>query len=1341
MLDKLSTEIYTQAVHFTLELIQNADDANYTRLQPHQVPYLAFEAKENLIDVRCNEDGFTSEDVQALCDVDRSTKNATNAIGKKGIGFKSVFKVCDLVQIGSNGFQFSFDKNDRPFGMVKPTWSAFPDWLRDQKKTFIRLGLSEGQVISDIHEDIEDLEPSVLLFLRKIEEISIRTRDFRKTMTCKDRGQQLTTITTKSLFRDEIIDSECLEYVMVKCRPEPTIPEMVLAFPRSSDGHPKLQQVHNFLPVRGYGFKFIIQADFHLTSNREAIEESSERNCALRDMLPDAFLTAVHQFNESEDDCLSWIKYLPGSKTLQGFFASVDIEDYLTNEKILFPQTGELKKPSDLVYVPSEFRFTKSQPMPIMFDGRHTLSTRYDKCDLDALKRLGVKRLNMSLFIRALKELGNEEWARFDCHENLAKVLLKIDTHLLADVPLIPVARRGKTTWMCAKDLKQKPVYFKENLEDDQVPDGINLLFMSNEASRDEHRHRLFEELGVNSLDEPAVCAEIQRVLESPFVQISVDTAVSQTKYLFEHCSDPSSLRIKFRRSVIKGTTETGFLGSWRDAHDLYFDDPRESPYEISRLLGSMSRYHCLHADYLVDDPSLEMDDWMNWLIEQGVNVSPRPITKHQSGTKTSAEFSWFAKHATNTSLCEVVLRRWESYEPYLPVVATVLDQRLNQRIIPTESLHSTALRLDIPASWDQFLDVEIRTSRENYYRRLDRFGLITEANTRFYLEVLRYHRENTVPVPEMPELAHAIYDSLQNCSDVDQTRAAFREEPLIAVETKGAGSQGGRTQWFSTEQCFWSDMDCLCFNTGLSIQFASCERLFRDILKISNVATMKHITTDLALLAGTGDVELIRTRVKPILVRLSTLIRRVQEDRLGRTLDLDLRKKEMVKLKVWPIVAAGGKTSKLVSSRKFTSNNFLFVPDRADLYELLRDKVPLLDFTPSEIMELIPLIEWFPNARLLSKEVQKRLSYSGKQTLLQCLTSDYRQKHEGILRCIRHYLPSSDAEVDGQLHQRLKRIKVYEVEKVDCLQWVEGEAPENDGSGSSDDSVRSVGNAEVSVRTSGDVVLRQDQGKYVIYMTKDESLRMKAENYSIPESLVAGLGLPAEAKGTIALVLKLTPSLSSGILDENGIARLPGAPYRPMHTDCDAASVQTTETPKQETRTSWPLGRASELQAASTSQDSTPSVISRTSNAAAKPFSEGLVIRVRDTPLPVSTSTVSAAHQSCNSPSRTSDDSSEAQAVFQTASRPLPGFSTSSFPSINSGSPSTDQLAESLTGPSDLRKSIMASAEALTLYPEDVVSTQNRNDIIKTTKMSDERLVVYPHSTIGFLGELFVSR
>eukprot|EP00976_Prorocentrum_cordatum_P018447 373410-Prorocentrum_minimum.AAC.1 len=69
--------------------------------------------------------GFTAGDVRALCDVGASTKRPGEAIGHKGIGFKSVFMVSNTPAVLSGDFAFRFDVDRRaPSLSTPPLWST-----------------------------------------------------------------------------------------------------------------------------------------------------------------------------------------------------------------------------------------------------------------------------------------------------------------------------------------------------------------------------------------------------------------------------------------------------------------------------------------------------------------------------------------------------------------------------------------------------------------------------------------------------------------------------------------------------------------------------------------------------------------------------------------------------------------------------------------------------------------------------------------------------------------------------------------------------------------------------------------------------------------------------------------------------------------------------------------------------------------------------------------------------------------------------------------------------------------------------------------------------------------
>lgn len=109
--------------------VQNADDNIY----PESVePTLTFILQESGIIVLNNEQGFSAQNIRALCDVGNSTKKGSGSgyIGQKGIGFKSVFRVCSSPSPGTGSKLSQFEKEcitswDTNNGMWEQTNEVF----------------------------------------------------------------------------------------------------------------------------------------------------------------------------------------------------------------------------------------------------------------------------------------------------------------------------------------------------------------------------------------------------------------------------------------------------------------------------------------------------------------------------------------------------------------------------------------------------------------------------------------------------------------------------------------------------------------------------------------------------------------------------------------------------------------------------------------------------------------------------------------------------------------------------------------------------------------------------------------------------------------------------------------------------------------------------------------------------------------------------------------------------------------------------------------------------------------------------------------------------------------
>uniref|UniRef100_A0A3P9L232 Wu:fj29h11 n=1 Tax=Oryzias latipes TaxID=8090 RepID=A0A3P9L232_ORYLA len=302
-LARLSTELYSKDTHFVLELIQNADDNSYS-LDPTVVPSLAFVVEQDCITILNNETGFQEKNIRAICDVGSSTKgkHRYGYIGQKGIGFKSVFKVTDCPEIHSNGFHLRFDRSCGPMGYILPHWTEEERPLDPQLKlishwtTKIRLPLRSGSRLTQ--NLFHDVHPSLLLFLHRLRSITIYNH-------VSQRLNNVVEVEHSEGIDRWLVVKTTLYPQMVEQDVEST--ELALAFQLGSGTaedliwQPQKQPVFAYLPLRSFGFRFIIQGDFHIPSSREDVDRDSSWNQWLRSEVPQLFLQAMAVFDDHSE--------------------------------------------------------------------------------------------------------------------------------------------------------------------------------------------------------------------------------------------------------------------------------------------------------------------------------------------------------------------------------------------------------------------------------------------------------------------------------------------------------------------------------------------------------------------------------------------------------------------------------------------------------------------------------------------------------------------------------------------------------------------------------------------------------------------------------------------------------------------------------------------------------------------------------------------------------------------------------------------------------------------------------------------------------------------------------
>jgi len=217
--------------------------------------------------VDCNEVGFSPKNVDAICRIGSSTKasagGATRYVGEKGIGFKSVFKVADVVYVSSGHYTFKFDKQT-PLGMIAPIWAEFP-LARRQGYTSFLLKLCHDCNQLELTNELRTLDPRMLMFLRQLRQINIlidTENPFTQTLSRMPDivGPKATTVRLRQnnvVMRYIVIKHAVTQLPLEPKRAGICDSEIMLAFPIHQNQEPLLasQQVYAFLPIRDYGFQ------------------------------------------------------------------------------------------------------------------------------------------------------------------------------------------------------------------------------------------------------------------------------------------------------------------------------------------------------------------------------------------------------------------------------------------------------------------------------------------------------------------------------------------------------------------------------------------------------------------------------------------------------------------------------------------------------------------------------------------------------------------------------------------------------------------------------------------------------------------------------------------------------------------------------------------------------------------------------------------------------------------------------------------------------------------------------------------------------------------------------
>ncbi|MCY4393232.1 MAG: DUF3883 domain-containing protein [Chloroflexi bacterium] len=164
--EDLLVDLYPDRTHFVFELLQNAEDALRRLNAKASSSRVGFVLADDAVRFSHYGDPFTTEDVRGVCAIARRAKESDlTAIGRFGIGFKSVYAITDNPEVHSGDEHFTVTDYVQP--------AAVPPIPLAVGETAITLPLKEGAAADDIAGQFERLaDQRTLLFLRAIDEIA-----------------------------------------------------------------------------------------------------------------------------------------------------------------------------------------------------------------------------------------------------------------------------------------------------------------------------------------------------------------------------------------------------------------------------------------------------------------------------------------------------------------------------------------------------------------------------------------------------------------------------------------------------------------------------------------------------------------------------------------------------------------------------------------------------------------------------------------------------------------------------------------------------------------------------------------------------------------------------------------------------------------------------------------------------------------------------------------------------------------------------------------------------------------------------------------------------------------
>ena len=330
-------QLYTDKSHFVYELLQNAEDAEATSIR--------FIQHSDRLEVLHDGKPFTSANLQGICDIGKSDKvNNLNQIGEFGVGFKSVFGICDTVRLYSEPAHYRGEMvgDAVPFAVKIKDFTRPGDIPTEEMPRTYTTRFVFPFAVGHTYSGFKTLPALVDTLARKLQNLGITTLLFMNHLELIE--YQIETedepITGEYLLEKQMINDHCSLVsalgVSEKEKSDPENTEMIsyLKFSRKLERYP-LRTVDIAFPIKEENgvyqcvkapnpyvsvyfpteteskLDFIVQGPFRTTPNRSSIPSDDADNIYLAGEAATLLRESVLELKANGRLSMSFVKALP----------------------------------------------------------------------------------------------------------------------------------------------------------------------------------------------------------------------------------------------------------------------------------------------------------------------------------------------------------------------------------------------------------------------------------------------------------------------------------------------------------------------------------------------------------------------------------------------------------------------------------------------------------------------------------------------------------------------------------------------------------------------------------------------------------------------------------------------------------------------------------------------------------------------------------------------------------------------------------------------------------------------------------------------------------------------